>query len=66
MMLLEVASDALQIGSAGLSVATFVLVLRLSFNAGQLFEKVGEHGRRIDKLEDMRCMADDCPLGRNK
>jgi hypothetical protein len=53
MMFLQ--ADVLQIGTATLSVATFGLVLRLSFGAGRVVEQVDGHERRITRLEDGAC-----------
>jgi hypothetical protein len=67
MMILQ--ADALQIGSVAVSLTTLGLVLRLSFGAGQLVEKVDghdwritAHDKRLDHLEETKCPHPECPL----
>jgi hypothetical protein len=60
MMLLQ--ADAIQVGQGILSVATFGLVLRLTFGAGKLVQQVEVNTARIDHLEAVKCPHAHCPL----
>jgi hypothetical protein len=67
MMFLQ--ADALQVGSGLVSVATLGLVLKLSFQAGKLVEKVDghdwritAHDERLNHLEASKCPHPECPL----
>ena len=67
MMFLQ--ADAIQIGTGVMSIATLALVLRLSFSAGKLVEKVDghdwritAHDKRLEHLEEARCPYPECPL----
>jgi membrane protein required for beta-lactamase induction len=60
MMLLQ--SDLVQIGSGMISLTTLILVLRLTYGAGQLVEKVEANEKRLDHLELIRCPHAACPL----
>ena len=61
MMLLQ-ASEAIQVGSGVVSLTTLILVLRLTFGAGQLVEKVEANEKRIDHLEKVACPHQECPF----
>ena len=43
--------EVLQIVSAGMSTGAFLLVIRLSFQAGRMVEKVEDHDKRMERLE---------------
>jgi hypothetical protein len=60
MMFLE--ADLVQIGSGAISLTTLLLVLRLTYGAGQLVEKVEANEKRLDHLEATRCPHVACPL----
>jgi hypothetical protein len=60
MMFLQ--ADMIQIGSGMISLTTLVLVLRLTYGAGQLVEKVEANEKRLDHLEAVRCPHLACPL----
>ena len=60
MMLLQ--ADAIQIGSGMISLTTLILVLRLTFGAGQLVEKVDANEKRLDHLEKVACPHQECPF----
>ena len=60
MMLLQ--ADAIQVGSGVLSVATFALVLRLTFGDGQLVAKVDSTEKRVEHLEKVACPHQECPF----
>lgn len=49
-------------GSALLSVGTFLMVLRLTFSAGGLVEKVTANEKRLEHLEAVKCPHPECPL----
>lgn len=63
-MLLQ-ASEAIQVGSGVVSLTTLILVLRLTFGAGQLVEKVDANEKRLEHLEAARCPHVECPLRLN-
>jgi hypothetical protein len=63
MMFLQ--ADLVQVGSGVISLTTLALVLRLTFGAGKLVEKVdghdwriAAHDHRLENLEAVKC----CPL----
>jgi hypothetical protein len=67
MMLLQ--ADVIQVGSGVISLTTLVLVLRLTFGAGKLVEKVDghdwritAHDKRLEHLEATKCPHPECPL----
>ena len=60
MMFLE--ADLVHIGSGAISLTTLILVLRLTYGAGQLVEKVEANEKRLDHLELIRCPHAACPL----
>ena len=59
-MLLQ--ADAIQIGSGVVSACTLVLVLRLTFGAGELVRQVDVNSKRIDHLEKVACPHQECPF----
>ena len=66
-MLLQ--SEAIQLGSGIVSLTTLGLVLRLTFGAGKLVEKVDghdwritAHDHRLENLEAVKCPYPACPL----
>jgi hypothetical protein len=67
MMFLQ--ADLVQVGSGVISLTTLVLVLRLTFGAGKLVEKVdghdwriAAHDHRLENLEAVKCPYPLCPL----
>jgi hypothetical protein len=60
MMLLQ--ADAIQVGQWAVSLTTLGLVLRLTFSAGQLVEKVEANEKRIEHLEKVACPHQECPF----
>ena len=67
MMLLQ--ADPIQVGQWAVSLTTLGLVLKLTFSAGRLVEKVGghdwritEHDHRLENLEAVKCPHAECPL----
>jgi hypothetical protein len=67
MMLLQ--ADPIQVGQWAVSLTTLGLVLKLTFSAGKLVEKVDGHSWRItahdarlDHLEASKCPHPQCPL----
>ena len=60
MMLLD--QNIIEGGSALLSVGTFIMVLRLTFFAGGLVEKVDANEKRLEHLEVAKCPHPECPL----
>jgi hypothetical protein len=65
MMFLQ-AADAIQLGSGLVSLTTLGLVLRLTFGAGKLVEKVEGNDKRLDALEKVKCPHPQCPLLRQQ
>jgi hypothetical protein len=68
MMLLQ-APEAVQVGQWAVSLTTLGLVLRLTFSAGKLVEKVDghdwritAHDKRLENLEASKCPHPECPL----
>ena len=66
-MLLQ--AELVQVGSAAISLTTLGLVLRLTFSAGKLVEKVDghdwritAHDKRLEHLEELKCPYPACPL----
>lgn len=55
-------SEAVQIGSGVLSLATFGMVLRLTFSAGRAFQKFVTLEGRVRKLEHTQCPHPECPV----
>jgi hypothetical protein len=64
MMLLQ-GVDAIQVGSGVLSIATFGMVLNLTFRAGRLVNQVEVNTSRLNHLEVAKCPHPHCPLLRH-
>ena len=45
--------DELQYIMGGVGITNLILLLRLSFQAGRIVERVNDHGRRIDSIENV-------------
>ena len=61
-MMVLLQTPVVEIGGGVLLVLNSALLLRLSYSAGGLVEKVSSHDKRIEHLELHECPHPDCPL----
>jgi hypothetical protein len=56
-------TSPIEIGFGGALLLNTALLLRITFYAGKMDQKVEDHGDRLDKIEAKDvCTKDDCPV----